>query len=241
VGLEVDVEPLSSCCLCVLSSAPDQFGANTTVLPLAARLGIKQERVVSTVPGDVDEPDENAVAGARCHPPETVRSDLVPPARFRSPAVGIDQLDHLVVGDRVAPRVDELVAHVRQPGSRARVGPERRVKVASLSSEHETGEHVTLDGARFFLVHDLVRSPAVIDRIIGACRPGARVVAFGPKWARRWAWPLNALVRRGVNPYVTTFEGLNAPWDHLQRRLDQFSLRRLALGTLYLAEGRVPT
>jgi SAM-dependent methyltransferase len=98
-----------------------------------------------------------------------------------------------------------------------------------------------VDAALFFLVHDLVRSPAVVDRIVGACRPGARVVAFGPKWAPRWAWPLNALVRRGIRPYVTTFEGLDAPWDHVQRRLDQFSFRRAALGTLYLAEGRVPS
>lgn len=96
-----------------------------------------------------------------------------------------------------------------------------------------------VNGALFFLVHDLVRSPGVIDRVVGACRPGARLVALGPKWAPRWAWPLNALVRRGIRPYVTTFEGLDAPWDHLQRRLDQFSISQLALGTLYLAEGRV--
>jgi ubiquinone/menaquinone biosynthesis C-methylase UbiE len=96
-----------------------------------------------------------------------------------------------------------------------------------------------MDGALFFLVHDLVRSQAVVDRVVGACRPGARVVAFGPKWAPRWAWPLNAFVRRGIRPYVTTFEGLDAPWDHLQRRLNQFSVRPLALGTLYLAEGSV--
>jgi ubiquinone/menaquinone biosynthesis C-methylase UbiE len=96
-----------------------------------------------------------------------------------------------------------------------------------------------MDGALLFLVHDLVRSPAVVDRIVGACRPGARVVAFGPKWAPRWAWPLNAFVRRGIRSYVTTFEGLDAPWDYLQRRLNQFSVRPLALGTLYLAEGSV--
>jgi SAM-dependent methyltransferase len=96
-----------------------------------------------------------------------------------------------------------------------------------------------VDGALFFLVHDLVRSQAVIDRIVAACRPGARVVAFGPKWASRWGWPLNAFVRRGIRPYVTTFEGLDTPWDRLQPRLNQFSVRPLALGTLYLAEGTV--
>src|SRR4029453_16804964 len=55
-------------------------------------------------------------------------------------------------------------------------------------------------GALFFLVHDLVRSQAVIDRIVAACRPGARVVAFGPKWASRWGWPFNALVGGASGP-----------------------------------------
>jgi SAM-dependent methyltransferase len=96
-----------------------------------------------------------------------------------------------------------------------------------------------VDGALFFLVHDLVRSRAVVDRIVAACRPGARVVAFGPKWASRWAWPLNALVRRGIRPYVTTFEGLDAPWDQLELHLNPFLVKSLALGTLYLAEGSV--
>jgi ubiquinone/menaquinone biosynthesis C-methylase UbiE len=96
-----------------------------------------------------------------------------------------------------------------------------------------------VDGALFFLVHDLVRSQAVIDRFVAACRPGARIVAFGPKWAPRLAWPLNAFVRRGIRPYVTTFEGLDSPWDRLQPWLNQFSVRPLALGTLYLAEGTV--
>jgi hypothetical protein len=47
------------------------------------------------------------------------------------------------------------------------------------------------------------------------------------------------LVRRGIRPYVTTFEGLDTPWDLLERRLNQFSLKQLALGTLYLVEGSV--
>jgi len=98
-----------------------------------------------------------------------------------------------------------------------------------------------VDGALFFLVHDLLRSRTVLDRNIAACRPGARIVAFGPKRVTRWwAWPLNAALRRSIEPYVTTFEGLDAPWDHLLRRLDELSIGSLALGTLYLAHGRVP-
>jgi ubiquinone/menaquinone biosynthesis C-methylase UbiE len=130
---------------------------------------------------------------------------------------------------------EAMVAHAR-----TRVADNRWDNVDIVVGDAATAPLPTdVDGALFFLVHDLVCSPAAIDHIVAACRPGARVVAFGPKWAPPWAWPLNALVRRGISPYVTTFEGLDIPWDHLQRRLNQFSVRPLALGTLYLAGGTV--
>jgi SAM-dependent methyltransferase len=96
------------------------------------------------------------------------------------------------------------------------------------------------DGALFFLAHDLMRSPALLDHVIDACRPGARVVAFGPKTAPRWNWPLNLAVRRGTRRYVTTFEGFDRPWSHLERLLEHFTARSLALGAVYLGHGRVP-
>jgi ubiquinone/menaquinone biosynthesis C-methylase UbiE len=97
-----------------------------------------------------------------------------------------------------------------------------------------------VDGALFFLGHDLVRSPAVLEHVINACRPGARIVAFGPKTAPRWNWPLNTVVRRVTKRYVTTFEGFDKPWSHLQPRLEDFTVRSLALGAVYLGYGRVP-
>jgi SAM-dependent methyltransferase len=130
---------------------------------------------------------------------------------------------------------DAMAAHAR-----ARAATNRWDNVDIVVGDAATAPlPADVDAALFFLVHDLVRSRAVIDRIVAACRPGARVVAFGPKWASRWGWPFNAFVRRGIRPYVTTFEGLDAPWDRLPRWLDQFSVRTLAFGTLYLAEGTV--
>jgi demethylmenaquinone methyltransferase/2-methoxy-6-polyprenyl-1,4-benzoquinol methylase len=96
------------------------------------------------------------------------------------------------------------------------------------------------DAALLFLVHDLVRSPAVLEHVIAACRPGARIVAFGPKTAPRWNWPLNVAVRQGTRRYVTTFEGFDRPWSHLERLLDGFTAQSLALGAVYLGCGRVP-
>lgn len=97
------------------------------------------------------------------------------------------------------------------------------------------------DGALFFLGHDLVRSPAVLEHVINACRPGARIVAFGPKTAPRWNWPLNVAVRCGTKRYVTTFEGFDKPWSHLEGLLENFTVQSLALGAVYLSHGQVPT
>jgi SAM-dependent methyltransferase len=97
-----------------------------------------------------------------------------------------------------------------------------------------------VDGALFFLAHDLIRSPTVVEHVIAACRPGAHVVAFGPKRPPRWNWPLNVAVRWGTAPYVTTFDGFDAPWNLLEARLDAFTTRSSALGAVYLGWGRVP-
>ena len=150
-------------------------------------------------------------------------------------------LPHLVAAVGASGHVTGIdLSEAMATRARARVAENKWGNVDIVVGDAATAPlPATVDGALFFLVHDVVRSRPVVDRIVDACRPGARVVAFGPKWASRWAWPLNALVRRGIRPYVTTFEGLDTPWDLLERRLGQFSVRQLALGTLYLAEGSV--
>jgi ubiquinone/menaquinone biosynthesis C-methylase UbiE len=97
-----------------------------------------------------------------------------------------------------------------------------------------------VDGALFYLTHDLVRSPEVLDHVTRACHPGARVVAFGGKAPPRWNWPLHTWVRHTAKRYITTFDGFDAPWSHLQPRLDDFTTHDLALGAFYMSVGRVP-
>lgn len=94
-----------------------------------------------------------------------------------------------------------------------------------------------VDGVLFFETHDLVRTPAVVKRAVAAARPGARVVAFGPASAPRWAGPVNAIVRSVARRYVTTFEGLDAPWTHLAAEVPGLRVHRLFLGAAYLAIG----
>lgn len=125
--------------------------------------------------------------------------------------------------------------------ARARVAEAGWDNVEIIVGEAATAPLPTsVDGALFFLTHDLVRSPDVVERVINACRPGAHVVAFGPKTAARWNWPLNAAVRQLTKRYVTTFEGFDQPWSHLQGHLEDFTVETLALGATYLGHGRVP-
>jgi tRNA A58 N-methylase Trm61 len=98
-----------------------------------------------------------------------------------------------------------------------------------------------VDGILFFETHDLLRTPAAVRRAIAAGRPGARVVAFGPASAPRWAFPVNALVRSVARRYVTTFEGFDAPWSHLAAEVQDLRVHRLFLGAAYLAVGRINT
>lgn len=95
-----------------------------------------------------------------------------------------------------------------------------------------------VDGILFFETHDLMRTPAVVRRAVGAGRPGAGVVAFGPASAPRWAIPVNAIVRSVARRYVTTFEGFDAPWSHLAAEVPGLRVHRLFLGGAYLAVGR---
>jgi SAM-dependent methyltransferase len=149
---------------------------------------------------------------------------------------------HLVSGVGPTGRVtgvdlsDEMAAVARD-----RVAQAGWDNVDIIVSEATTAPLPTqADGALFFLAHDLTRLPAVLEHVINACRHGAHVVAFGPKTAPRWNWPLNVAVRRGTRRYVTTFEGFDKPWSHLQRLLEDFTVRSSALGAVYLGYGRVP-
>lgn len=96
------------------------------------------------------------------------------------------------------------------------------------------------DAALLVLTHDILQSPAALTNLVSQLRPGARVAAAGPKYASRWAVPVNLAVRRLARPYVTTFAGLERPWRHLERLVPGLEVESLALGGAYLAFGAIP-
>jgi ubiquinone/menaquinone biosynthesis C-methylase UbiE len=98
------------------------------------------------------------------------------------------------------------------------------------------------DAALFSFTHDVLQSPRAVANIAGSLKPGARVAAVGPKFARGLlaSATVNVGVRMIARPFVTTFEGLDRPWRHLEGYVDEMLVEPLALGGAYVAWGRIP-
>ena len=111
VGLEVDVEPFASCGLGVLRGETDGPRSNALALVSAVRLRVDEKGMVSAVGYDVDEADEAPTGVAGSHPAQTVCTDSIPPADLGASAMGIDELNHLRVGQRAAPAVGDAVGN----------------------------------------------------------------------------------------------------------------------------------
>ena len=65
--------------------------------------------MVSTVRYDVDEANEATAGVAGCDPAQTMWADSIPPADLGVSAMGIDEVNHLRIGQRTAPAVRDAV------------------------------------------------------------------------------------------------------------------------------------
>jgi ubiquinone/menaquinone biosynthesis C-methylase UbiE len=87
------------------------------------------------------------------------------------------------------------------------------------------------------LTHDVMRSPAALKRVMDSLRPGGRIAVLGVKWAPRWALPINLVVRVVSTRFVSTLEGYDRPWSHLQSLMPNLQIEPVLLGAGYLAWG----
>lgn len=69
--IKVDVQPLAPRPLGVQRTAGDQLGTKSSMLFVGMDLGIEKEGVVTAVPGDVGEADQDAVLAAGGDPAKT--------------------------------------------------------------------------------------------------------------------------------------------------------------------------
>ena len=95
------------------------------------------------------------------------------------------------------------------------------------------------DAALFHFTHDIMRRADALDRVLLHLRPGARVVATGLCWAAPWALPVNFFVWGAAMLSVSSLGGLDRPWSLLAGKLDDWRVRELAFGGVFLAQGRV--
>lgn len=81
------------------------------------------------------------------------------------------------------------------------------------------------DAALFSLVHDIMQSSNALQNVVHHLRPGARVAAFGPKWAPWWLAPINVLIFLGMFPFTSDLKGLRQPWRNLQTLVPDLHVR----------------
>lgn len=138
-----------------------------------------------------------------------------------------------VVGIEQSP---EMLARARE---RARRQGWRRVSF--IESPVETAPiTVRADAALFHFTHDVMQRPDAVHNVVGALKPGARVVACGLKWAPPWLVLVNAAVLPAALRSVTSLAGLAAPWRLLAREVPDLEVQAAMFGATYLAIGRLP-
>jgi trans-aconitate methyltransferase len=99
---------------------------------------------------------------------------------------------------------------------------------------------VAADAALFCAVHDILQSPDALRNVMSSLRPGAWVAAGGGKWAAPAMVAVNVQARMLHAPYVSSFEGFDRPWTHLEQLIEDIQVREMALGSGYIMTGKTP-
>jgi SAM-dependent methyltransferase len=122
--------------------------------------------------------------------------------------------------------------------ARRRVGEHRWRNVQLVNAPVEEAViRARADAALFHFTHDILRAPRAVTNVVAHLKPGARVVACGLQWGRRWALPVNLAVLAAARHSVSTLEGLRAPWSHLADRLGPLRIETTMLGAVFIASG----
>ncbi len=121
-----------------------------------------------------------------------------------------------------------------------RIADEGWTNVGLIEAPVQEARLPDADAAIFFFTHDLMRTPAALDNVTTAVRPGGRVVTAGMKRPSLWLAPIALPARLIMRRYITTDEGLAKPWDLLADRLENVTSESLLLGAIYIVAGRRP-
>lgn len=136
-----------------------------------------------------------------------------------------------VIGVEVSP---EMLAKAH---ARVAQGGWANVRLIEASAE-QADLGAQFDAALFNYTHDVLQSPPALQRIFSHARPGARIAIAGIKHPSNWLYPLRLYRLLKARPYVTTFAGLDRPWELLERYVEGMQVTPVMLGTNYLARCR---
>ncbi len=108
-----------------------------------------------------------------------------------------------------------------------------------ISSMETASIDISADALLFHYTHDVLRSSAAIERIFRAAKPGARIAIAGFKLPTDWRRVFNPWHRRRAWGYLSTFEGVHAPWNHLLPYVNDFEIHEeIFVGSGYIATAR---
>ena len=112
--------------------------------------------------------------------------------------------------------------------------------VTQMVASMETASiDISADALLFHYTHDVLRSSAAIERIFRSAKPGARIAIAGFKLPTDWRRVFNPWHRYRAWGYLSTFEGLQAPWDRLLPHITDFQIHEeFFVGSGYIATAR---
>ena len=113
-------------------------------------------------------------------------------------------------------------------------------RVELIDRPVQTARLPSADAALFFFTHDLMRTDSALDNVLEAVRPGGRLVAAGARRPPGIMAPVGVAAWLVMRRYVTTSDGVSEPWTLLADRLQDFTVERLVLGAIYIAQGVAP-
>ena len=128
--------------------------------------------------------------------------------------------------------------------ARARVAAARLEGIVEIIESAVETVHVraVADAILLCYAHDVLQSPAALDRLLESAKPGARIVVLGMRTlAWPWGWPVNFFNLYRARCYMTTYSNLRRPWRLLEQRGAALREVHSALwGSAYIASGTLP-
>ena len=136
-----------------------------------------------------------------------------------------------VVGVELSP---EMAAQARRHAGSGSNAAVVQVECCAVEDFQPT---VQADAVLLSYTHDVLQSPAAIERLLAFKKPNARFVLLGMKtlpWL--WGWPVNAFNLYRARRYLTTYANIGRPWAALEARGAKIEIIQTALwGSAYIA------